>query len=95
MKQSVCGWLYIYIYIYIYGEMVHFGESDKMIKISGKMDKSDPYKEFIQVLLGFYEQTIRNSGEKKGLKNTENSIFTFWYLSFSSTVLDRSVMKPK
>ena len=29
---------YIYIYIYIFGEMVDFGESDKMIKISGKMD---------------------------------------------------------
>ena len=26
--------------------MVDFGESDKMIKISGKMDKSDTYKGF-------------------------------------------------
>ena len=31
--------VYIYIYIYIY--MVDFGESDKMIKTIGKMDKSD------------------------------------------------------
>ena len=34
---------YTYIYIYIYkereGRMVGFGESDKMIKISGKGDK--------------------------------------------------------
>ena len=30
-----------YIYIYIYGEMVGFGESDKMIKVSGKVDKSN------------------------------------------------------
>ena len=28
------------------GEMVDFGKSEKMIKISGKMDKSDTYKEF-------------------------------------------------
>ena len=32
--------VYIYIYIYIYDEMVDFGESDKMIKIRGKRDKS-------------------------------------------------------
>ena len=30
-----------YIYIYIYGEMIDFGESDKMIKISEKVDKSN------------------------------------------------------
>ena len=30
--------LYIYIYIYIYEEMVDFGESDKMLKISGNTD---------------------------------------------------------
>ena len=29
----------IYIYIYIYGEMVDYGESAKMIQISGKVDK--------------------------------------------------------
>ena len=28
----------VYIYIYIYGEMVDFGESDKSIRISGKVD---------------------------------------------------------
>ena len=36
--------LYIYIYIYIYietADMVDFGKSFKMIKISGKVDKSD------------------------------------------------------
>ena len=32
------------IYLKIYGEMVDFGESDKMIKVSGKMDKSNTYK---------------------------------------------------
>ena len=36
----------LYIYIYIYGEMVYFGESDKMIKISGKVNKLNPYKGF-------------------------------------------------
>ena len=34
---SITPW--VYIYIYIYGEMVDFGKSDKMIKISGKLDK--------------------------------------------------------
>ena len=33
--------------MHMYGEMVDFGESDKMIiKISGKMDKTDTYKRF-------------------------------------------------
>ena len=31
---------HIYIYIYIY-EVVYFGESDKMIEISGKVGKSE------------------------------------------------------
>ena len=30
----------------IYGEMVDFAESDKMIKISGKVDKSNTYNRF-------------------------------------------------
>ena len=34
------------MYIYICEEMVGFGESDKMIKISGKMDKSNIYNGF-------------------------------------------------
>ena len=37
---------YIYICICIYGEMVDFGESNKIIKISGKMDKSNTYNSF-------------------------------------------------
>ena len=32
--------IYIYIYMYIYVEMTDCGESDKMITISGMMDKS-------------------------------------------------------
>ena len=34
------------LYIYIYGDMVDFGESDKMIKISGKVDKPNTYNGF-------------------------------------------------
>ena len=34
------------IYIYIFGEMVDFGKSDKMIKIHGKVDKSNIYNGF-------------------------------------------------
>ena len=30
---------HIYIYIYEYGDIINFGKSDKMIKISGKVDK--------------------------------------------------------
>ena len=35
--------IYIYIYIYIYWEMIAFDKSDKMIKISWKVDKVNPY----------------------------------------------------
>ena len=38
--------IYIYIYIYIYIEMVDFGTSDKMIKVSEKVDKSNTYNGF-------------------------------------------------
>ena len=34
------------VYIYIYGEMVDFAESDKMIKKSRKVEKSDTYNGF-------------------------------------------------
>ena len=39
--------VYIYIYIYIFGEMGDFGKSDKIRKISGKVDKPD-------IDIGFY-----------------------------------------
>ena len=42
--------IYIYIYIYIYVEMIDCGESDKMMKISGKMDKSNTYKCLVVVI---------------------------------------------
>ena len=35
--------IYIYIYIYTHGEMVDSDEYDKMIEISGKVDKSGTY----------------------------------------------------
>ena len=35
-----------YIYIYIYGETVDFGKSDNMIKISGKVDRSNTHNGF-------------------------------------------------
>ena len=43
MKKKYIYIIYIYIYIYIYGEMGDFSEPDKMIKISGKGDKSNTY----------------------------------------------------
>ena len=36
----------IHTSIHTYGEMVVFGESDKMIEISGKMHKLNPYNGF-------------------------------------------------
>ena len=38
--------------------MVDCGESDKMIKISGKMDKLDPYKGDSSVDISFFIQRI-------------------------------------
>ena len=38
--------LYIYIYIWRNVEMVDFGESDKMIKINGKVDQPNTYNGF-------------------------------------------------
>ena len=45
--------IYICIYICIYGEMVDFCVSDKMMKISGKMDKSDSYNELSSDIFHF------------------------------------------
>ena len=51
-SPSQMGWyMYIHEYIYLsiitdYGEIVVFSKCDKMIKISGQVDKSNIYKEF-------------------------------------------------
>ena len=39
----------------VYDEMVDFGKFDKMIKISGKMEKSDIYKEVSSDISFFIE----------------------------------------
>ena len=49
---------YIYIYIYIDREMVYYGESDKMIKISRKLDKSNTYNGFTGNISFFYSQNF-------------------------------------
>ena len=38
------------LYTYTFGEMVYFVKSDKMIGISGKMDKSNTYNKFSSVI---------------------------------------------
>ena len=43
------------IVFYFYAEMVDFGESDKMIKISGKVDKSNTYYEFTRNISFFIQ----------------------------------------
>ena len=42
MHMYICK----YIHIYIDGEMVDFGKSDKMRKISGKVDKPKYWQQF-------------------------------------------------
>ena len=55
--------IYIYIHIcvcvcvYIYGEMVDFGKSDKMIKISGKVDKPNTYNGFRSNISFFIQES--------------------------------------
>ena len=49
----------LYIYIYIYGETVDFGESDRMIKISEKEDKSDIYNGFSSDILFFIYRSLK------------------------------------
>ena len=39
-----------------YGEMVDFGKSDKMIKISGKVDKSNTYNGFRNYISFFIQE---------------------------------------
>ena len=60
-------WLYIYIYIYIYGEMVGFGESDKMIKISEKADKSNSYNGFTSNISFFIHGRTKWTGQRMNL----------------------------
>ena len=43
------------IYIYIYGERVDFSRYDNMIKISGKVDKSNTYNGF-SCIISFFIQ---------------------------------------
>ena len=60
-----------YIYIYIYGEILDFCESDKMIKISRKVDKSNTYNGFSGNISFFIH--IKTSSDFR--KNTKNIKF--------------------
>ena len=44
-------------YYLSYGEMVDFGKSDKMIKLNGKVDKSNTYNRFNSNILLFIQGT--------------------------------------
>ena len=46
MYMYVCVCVCVCEYIYICGELVDFGQSEKMIKISGHVDKSNTYNGF-------------------------------------------------
>ena len=58
----------LFLQQYIYGEMVDFGESDKMVKISGKVDKLNVYNGFSSNILLFI---------LKELLQTKHSFFSF------------------
>ena len=49
----------LYIYIYIYSEMVDSDEFDKMIRISGKIDKWDTYNGFSSNISFFIQEFLR------------------------------------
>ena len=49
--RGVCTFVIHCKYVCVGGEMVDCGESDKMIKISGKIDKSDTFNRFNEILL--------------------------------------------
>ena len=56
---------FIYIYIYIWKN----GESDKMIKISGKLDKSNTYNWFNDNISFFINRT-----------SSDKTFFAFFYI---------------
>ena len=52
----------------MYDEMVDFGESDKMIKISGKMDKSGTYKGFRSNISFFIQEFLQTQDSEEILE---------------------------
>ena len=55
-------YIYIYIYMYIHththGEMVDFSEPDKMIKINGKVDKSNTYMGLVVIFRSLFMEEL-------------------------------------
>ena len=57
--RKYCSEFYLLlVYVLLNGEMVNCSESDKMMKISGKVDKSDTYKGFNSSDISFFIQRI-------------------------------------
>ena len=59
--MSVCTCIYMSMYIYMYIKMVDFGESDKMIKIRRKVDKSNTYNRFSGNISFFINRRISSN----------------------------------
>ena len=83
----VCMYIYIYIYIYIYVGMVDFGESNEMIKISGKVDKLNTYNGFsdkISLFVNSLSLLWWSSFVNKELNIATEPIVSVWFIHFST-----------
>ena len=68
-------------------EKIDFGESDKMIKTNGKMDKSNTYSGFSSNTSFFFNRTSSDwcsSSVNKERNITSNLIVIFWFIHFST-----------
>ena len=72
--------------------MVDFGESDKMIKISEKMDKSDIYKEFSSSDISFFIQNLKKFLNKEW--NMITKLFVRVWLIYFPTYFYHTYIYP-
>ena len=78
------AYMYVYLYIYVCLEIVDFGLSDKMIKRSGKVDKSNYYNGFSGNISFFIHR--RTSSDK--------IFFAFFYM-LAIGVIDKIIEDVK
>ena len=53
---------FICVCVCVYVEMIDYGASDNMIRISGKIDKSNTYKRFYSSDISFFIPILEFSG---------------------------------
>ena len=81
------------LYICIYGEMVDFAKSDKMIKISSKVNKSSTYNGFIHFSTNFYHH-LRFNKIYHFSKPSEGTLFRCSEQTRAHLLLRRTNRKP-